>query len=145
MINEYGEAIGIVTMKLNSEYFEGMCFAIPLDAAMPIVNAMIAGEDYDHLLSAVAYKPAVIGVGFSTVNIQSSGEFGLKIGAFSDSSYDAASKLKIGDIITKIDGRSFNATADLSRILDELAPGETVNVTIYRDGQYMTIPVILGE
>ncbi|MBO5682855.1 MAG: trypsin-like peptidase domain-containing protein [Clostridia bacterium] len=145
LINEYGEAIGIVTMKLNSEYYEGMCFAIPLDAAMPIVNAMIAGEDYDHLLSAVAYAPAVIGIGFSTVNIQSSGEFGLKITSFTASSYDVASKLKLGDIIVKLDGQAFNASGDVSLILDRFAPGDTLNITVYRDGQYMTIPVTLGS
>ncbi len=143
LINEYGEAVGIVTMKLNSEYFEGMCFAIPLDAAMPIINAMMTGENYDDLLSAVAYYPAGIGINLSTVTVN--GTFGLKIASFTSNSYDVASKLKVGDIITKIDGKAFNATADVALILDEYAPGDTVDLTFYRDGQYMTVPVTLGH
>ena len=145
LINEYGEAVGLVTMKLNSSYYEGMCFAIPIDAVMPIINAMKNGEDYTHMLGAVSTYPAKIGVQISEVTISSTGDFGIRIDQFISNSYDAARKLKVGDIITHINGVKFNTSAELSILLDKCSPGETVSVTYYRDGQYQEIYIILGR
>lgn len=145
LINEYGEAVGIVTMKLNSSYYEGMCFAIPLDAAMPIVEAMKNGSDYSHLLGAISAYPAKLGVQITEATIPGTDEFGLKIEQFTQNTYDAARKLKAGDIITHINGVKFNSSTELSLLLDKCSPGETVSITYYRDGQYQEVYVILGK
>lgn len=147
LINEYGEAVGIVTMKLNSTYYEGMCFAIPLDAAMPIVNAMKNGQDYSSLLSAVSYSPAKLGISGSNVKWSTSGgdAYGIKVTSFTSSSYDVATKIKIDDIITKINGISVYTVNDIVRILDLYKPGDTVAVTFLRSNQQMTVSVTLGE
>jgi S1-C subfamily serine protease len=51
-----------------------------------------------------------------------------------------------GDIVTAIDGESITSDRDLIRYLDiETNVGQTVQVTVYRDGEEMTIPVTLGE
>lgn len=145
LINEYGEAVGLVTMKLNSNYYEGMCFAIPLDAAMPIIEAMMRGESYSHLLGAVSSYPAKLGVQISETTVPNTDEFGLRIEQFTQNTYDAARKLKVGDIITHLNGVKFNSSTELSLLLDKCSPGETVSVTYYRDGQYQEIYVILGK
>ena len=147
LINEYGEAVGIVTMKLNSSYYEGMCFAIPLDSAMPIIEAMRDGEEYSHLLGAISTYPAKLGVQIATtpVTIPGTNDFGLKIEKFTSNTYDISTKLKVGDVITHIGGVKFNSSAELSLILDQYAPGDTVGVTFYRNGQYQTVYVMLGK
>jgi S1-C subfamily serine protease len=51
-----------------------------------------------------------------------------------------------GDIITAIDGEPITGDRGLIRFLDiETSVGQTVQVTVYRDGEEMTIPVTLGE
>ena len=51
-----------------------------------------------------------------------------------------------GDIITAIDGEPITGDRGLIRFLDiETNVGQTVQVTVYRDGEEMTIPVTLGE
>ena len=145
LINEYGEAVGLVTMKLNSSYFEGMCFAIPLDAAMPIIKAMRYGEDYSHLVGAISSYPARLGVQIKETTVPGTEEFGLSIEQFTHNTYDSARKLKVGDIITHINGVKFNSATELSLLLDKCSPGETVSVTYYRDGQYQEVYVILGQ
>ena len=51
-----------------------------------------------------------------------------------------------GDIVTAIDGEAITGDRDLIRFLDiETNVGQTVQVTVYRDGEEMTIPVTLGE
>jgi S1-C subfamily serine protease len=51
-----------------------------------------------------------------------------------------------GDILTAIDGQPIASDRDLSRYLDtETSVGQTVQVTIWRDGEEMTVPVTLDE
>jgi S1-C subfamily serine protease len=51
-----------------------------------------------------------------------------------------------GDIVTAIDGEAITGDRDLIRFLDiETNVGQTVQVSVYRDGGEMTIPVTLGE
>jgi S1-C subfamily serine protease len=49
-----------------------------------------------------------------------------------------------GDIVTKIDGQAVDQDADLSEGLDDKAPGDTVTLTILRDGDTRDVRVKLG-
>ncbi len=142
LINQYGKVVGIVTMKLNSTYFEGMCFAIPTDTAMPIINAMRNGENYDSLLSAVSQYPAKLGI---MVENATGNVSGVKISGFTSSSYDISKKMAVGDVITDIDSIAVSSINHLSQILDLYSPGDTVKITFYRSGQKMTVDVVLGK
>ena len=102
LINQYGEVVGIVTMKLNSTYYEGMCFAIPTDAAMPIIEAMKSGADYSSLLSAVSRYPAKLGITGSTYADDSSKLYGVKVESITSAEYDVAGKLQKGDVIVMV-------------------------------------------
>ena len=144
LINEYGEVVGIVTMKLNSTYYEGMCFAIPIDAAMPIINAMKNGQSYDSLLSAVSTLPAKLGISAQNV-VMNNGTYGVRIDSFLSSEYDINSKMKKNDIIVSINNVSVSTVEDLSRILNQYNPGDTVQITFYRSSQTMTVSVKLSS
>jgi S1-C subfamily serine protease len=50
-----------------------------------------------------------------------------------------------GDIITEIDGRPVTSGEELSLILEPKRPGDTVQITLYRDGSRMTISVNLEQ
>jgi S1-C subfamily serine protease len=50
-----------------------------------------------------------------------------------------------GDVIVSIDGQKVSNEFDVSLVLNHHRPGDTVNVTIYRGGKKMDIPVKLGE
>jgi S1-C subfamily serine protease len=50
-----------------------------------------------------------------------------------------------GDVIVAIDGQKVSNQFDLNVILNRKRPGDTVNVTVYRGGKKMDIPVKLGE
>jgi serine protease Do len=145
LINDRGEAVGIVVMKLKSTYFEGMGFALPLDAAMPIIEAMKASEDYTALQSAISEKPAVLGVTISAVRINALDVYGLQIDSFSDADLDVKSKMKVGDVITHVDGVAVSGRSDMRYILDRRAPGDKIAVTFYRGYQSMTVEVVLGS
>jgi S1-C subfamily serine protease len=50
-----------------------------------------------------------------------------------------------GDVITALDGQKVNSPFDVSIMLNRKRPGDSVNVTLYRGGKKMDIPVKLGE
>lgn len=52
--------------------------------------------------------------------------------------------LQAGDIITKIDGTAINQTTSLTSLLDKDQPGQTINLTVVRQGKTITIKATLG-
>jgi S1-C subfamily serine protease len=49
-----------------------------------------------------------------------------------------------GDVVTKVDGRAVRRDADLARALDGMAPGDSVTLTVVRDGEPRDVTVTLG-
>ncbi|HWI71053.1 MAG TPA: trypsin-like peptidase domain-containing protein [Baekduia sp.] len=49
-----------------------------------------------------------------------------------------------GDIVTKVDGKTVRADADLARTLDDKAPGDKVTLTVVRDRSPRDVAVTLG-
>ncbi len=145
LLNAYGEVVGIVTMKLNSNYYEAICFAIPIDAAMPIVNAMKSGEDYTSLLSAVSRYPAKLGITAKTYQSSDNSLLGVEIMEFTDGTYDISRKMQVGDIIVKIDSHKITSIQDVSMVLNNYSIGDTVKITFYRNSQLMSVYVQLGK
>lgn len=66
-----------------------------------------------------------------------------KIGIQRDS--PAMGKLKIGDIVLRVERDILDGSADLGEILAEYQPGTQVTVRVLRDGQDLDIPIQLGE
>ena len=69
---------------------------------------------------------------------------GLKAGT-TQTTVDGNTIIVGGDIITAINGTRIVNSDDLSSYLEENAlPGQTITVTIVRNGQTMDIPLVLG-
>lgn len=145
LINERGEAVGIVTMKLNSTHYEGMCFAIPTDTAMPIIDAMKAGKNYDSLISAVSRYPAKLGIQVQNSVVEGTDIHGVEVLSFASSQYDISRKMLEGDVIVGINSQSVSTKEQLSILLDSFSPGDKISISFYRSGQKMTVTVVLGK
>jgi S1-C subfamily serine protease len=50
-----------------------------------------------------------------------------------------------GDVIVAIDGQKVAGQLDVNVVLNRKRPGDTVNVSVFRGGKKMDIPVKLGE
>jgi serine protease Do len=53
--------------------------------------------------------------------------------------------LKAGDIIVAFDGQSVTSTKKLTRLIGEVAPDHTVDVTVIRGGSEIRLPVTVGK
>ena len=143
MVDSDGKLIGINTLITSySGNYSGVGFAIPANYAVNLANQIIAGETPTH---------AQLGVSLSTVNDQMAGSFGLAsesgayVAAVSEGSGAAAAGLAEGDIITALDGESVEGASDLMLAVRGKNPGDTVTLTVNRNGQEQEIQVTLGD
>lgn len=84
-------------------------------------------------------KPAFLGVVFSAT------DDGFEIGRVVDGSAAAKAGLKAGDVVTKMDGKTYDALAELAAALRARSAGDKVKFTLTRDGKERTVDVTLGQ
>ena len=143
LFDEAGRVIGVVTMKLGND-FAGIGFAIPSDGAAQIFSAMMSGAPLtDELLATVGAMAPKLGIVGEAK--ERNGVYGVEILRFPAADSPAASVLKVGDLITKIDETPITSLAQVSAAIELKNPGQTVQVTVLRAGQYLTFPVTLGK
>ena len=53
--------------------------------------------------------------------------------------------MKVGDIITKADDRPVTENDDVVEYVRSKSVGDVVEFTVYREGEYLTIPVTIGD
>ncbi len=146
LINAYGQVIGINTMKMSSYYtasatVEGLGFAIPIATAKPIVDELI-DQGY------VSGRPAL---GINTRELPDAVRVYYRIpdGVYVDSvdpSSDAyAQGIRAGDTITAIEGVNVSSLDELNVIKNRFEAGDSVDLTIYRGGEFYSVHVRLMD
>lgn len=140
LVNSEGKVIGINSLKVSATGVEGMGFAIPINSAKPI---------YEQLIQYNKVKRPYIGFSGRDLSAQTASQYNLKEGVYvvSVEEYSAGEKagLKAGDVITKIDGQSVSSMTELNNIKNKHQIGDTITLTIYRDGQEKDLSVTLTE
>ena len=142
IFDEYGRVIGILSARLG-DGTNGVCFAIPINGAVKIFDSLKSNGNADGVQDAVATPAPRLGVIGASVNAE--GIRGVKIGAFSDDTCDAASKLRVGDIIVSVGEKETPSYLDVSEEIGKYQVGESVLVSVYRSGQYLSFYVELTE
>jgi S1-C subfamily serine protease len=70
---------------------------------------------------------------------------GIVVGAVVPGSPAAAAGLQPRDIITAVDGQQLTDESSLAQLLSQHQPGDTVRLTVIRNGQQQDVPVTLGN
>lgn len=141
LVNEFGQVIGINTVKVGISYYEGLGFAIPMNTAKPIIDELIS-RGY------IKGRPS-IGINGTTLSARDSAFYGLPAGMYIEYVHpysDAYKKgIRRGDIITKMNGTELSSAAEIKQIRDNFTAGDTVTLTIYRNAEEVDIEVILMD
>ena len=144
LFNMYGEVVGITTAKYsgNSDSgatIEGLGFAIPTDDITGILEDL---KEFGYVTGAY------LGVMVRDVDA-SAQSYGLPAGAYVEEVTKgyAAEKagIRTGDIIVNLGGYDIDSLTTLTRVLRRFDPGQTVTVTVYRNGQQEYLNVTLDE
>lgn len=141
LINMYGQVIGITNMKALSTGVEGIGFAIPTASIRPIVNALLADGRVSGRVS--------IGITVGAVSSAASEYYdlpdGLYISAVAEGSDAEKQGIQSGDMLLAVNGQAVTTTYDVSAAKDGLKVGDTVTLTIYRDGKTFDVDVKLVD
>ena len=116
-------------IESDSNVNAGVGFAVPIDAAKKVAQTLIAGGKVQH-----AYLGVTIGVAAG----------GARIGCVVDNGPASSAGLKVGDVITKFDGRPITGPDALTAAVTNAKPGAKVNLAVRRHGSTKQISVTLG-
>ena len=148
LLNANGEVIGITTaIQTTSQVFMGVGLSIPSNLVQSLLPRLIRGEEI---------RRTYLGISLDTITpLQASArnldvEQGVWVlravlgGPAQKAGILGSRFLPSADIITAIDGVSMKSAGDLIAYIQTKDVGDTVTVTVYRNGETLEIPVTLG-
>lgn len=141
LVDLEGRLIGINSaIATPTGVFAGYAFAIPSDLAKRIAEDLIKyGE----------FRRAYLGVDIGAMTSDFAQQVGIPFtpGVYVDNAYQdgsaAKAGIKSGDIITRINGKNVTTIPELREMVGRSKIGETINVTVVRDGREKDISVRL--
>lgn len=145
LLNSCGQVIGINSAKMSASYgsasIEGLGFAIPMKEAKTIIDDLI---NYNY----VKGRPLI---GISTVDINESYSrylnkpMGLYVCSVEENSAADQAGIMAGDVIIGIEGEPIKTVDELNRIKNQHKAGETIKITLSRNGTDIDVNVKLQE
>lgn len=143
LVNTNGEVIGINTIKASGTGVEGLGFAIPINSTKSITEDLIK---YNKVKRPYI---GITGTNITESTIKANPTAKLVVGCYvrAVSEFSPAEKagLKIGDIIIKADGTQVKTMDELNDIKNKHSIGDTMTLTISRDGKEQDVSVTLAE
>lgn len=147
LVNSSGEVIGINTAVAGDA--ENIGFAIPIDNVKGLIDSVTKGGKLERPYLGVVYVPLTDALAKEYrlpvsrgAYIPKSSDYGQET-VYSDGPA-AKAGLKGGDVIVKVGDKAVNEQSSLASLLGRHQPGDTVKLTINRDGKTETISVKLG-
>ena len=135
LVNTRGELVGINTaISSRTGSFIGYSFAVPSNIAKKII---------DDLLEFGTVQEAVIGISYNPA--EDSKVSGVKIVNVEEGQGAEKAGLKTGDIIKKVNNIKITKFSELRGQLTAKRPGEFVDITVERDGEFITKNVELTK
>jgi len=150
LLNLNGEVIG-VNRAIRTFYFSidnntlstGIGFAISSNVVKRIVPELVANGHYEYPYLGIA--------SLTELDLTTATEFGLDrtIGAYvrkviAGGPAEQAGLLE-GDLIIGVDGRDVSSSTDLAAyLLANTGPGDTINLTVLRQGEEVALDLMLG-
>lgn len=152
-----GAVVGIPTLEAsdpqnnNGGAAQGIGFAVPSYRVTDIAHQIIVNGKVVHT------GRAYLGVGATDNGSAASGNGnpffgsptpstpGALVGNVAQGSPAAAAGIQQGDVITAVNGQAITGESDLLVALAHAKPGQTVTITLNRNGQAVTVHATLGE
>lgn len=130
LFNMRGELIGIVNAKYSSSGAEGLGFAIPMNTVLEVYNDLI---EFGYVKGKPDHGLTIVTDGyyfFTQLYITSS--------RYTD-------ELRYGDRLIAIDGQTVSTVNEAYALLDRYGIGETVDITVVRSNQQITVTLEICE
>ena len=135
LIDRFGRVVGITTIKIVSGdgSAESLGFAIPSVRVKYVADRLIDGQ---------TITPGVLGITVNTLPVEG---LGLEIISVTPGSDAEKKGLRPGDILLQVDGTDLTGVQILSRAKIHRGAGDTMVLTVARDGQSFDVEVMLTD
>lgn len=143
LINSAGQIIGLTNMKMVNSIssIEGIGFAIPSDTMKSITDSL--------LKDGIVTGRATIGVTIGPIPEMAADYYdipqGLYVSVVREASDAYAQGIRVGDVITHVNGEEVHENTDVTAVKDSLAVGDSIDFTVWRDGKSFDVTVKLMD
>ena len=143
LFNLGGEVVGVNTAIISPTGGSvGIGFSVPANLVKRIANQLIAEG---------RVRRAWLGVNVQDADealvraYKASGKGGVIITRITNDGPAAEADIEVGDLVLQFDGQAVTSVRELTRMIGDAAIGETVEISLIRDGRARTVDVTLGE
>jgi 2-alkenal reductase len=143
LVNLAGEVIGINTLIVRgSGNVEGLGFAIPSSTAYVVTQQIVTNGYVSRPYLGIRWQAITPSIARSyDLPVQ----WGVYVGQVMPDSPAAQAGIQSGDIITAMGDTAIDETHPYTNLLFSFKSGETIPLTVFRNGQNLTITVTLAE
>lgn len=143
LVNAEGKVVGINSAKIANNGVEGLGFAIPINAARPILKELIEhGEIRRAYIGVWAVDQAIAArYGYEWP----AGETGVLVVKKDPRGPLGMTDVGSGDFLTAVNGQAIASLQELRQQIDAQAPGQTVTLGYRHEGRERTAEVTLQE
>lgn len=145
LFDESGKVIGItssIASMSSSSSSEsgsiGIGFAIPSNLVQKVADQLIKSGTATHAYLGVS-------IGDASASVDGATRAGAEVGSVESDSPASKAGLKEGDVITAIDGKPTTQAAALTGFVRQYSAGDTVTLTVIRDGKEQEVKATLSE
>jgi putative serine protease PepD len=145
LLDSSGRVIGVnAQIRSDSGGSDGVGFAIPSNTVRTVVTQILETGRAEHAYLGVSLLDVDEGVAIATIaDGAPADEAGLRAATGTD--VEGAQEVPTGgDVIVEFDGVEVSTSGELQSAVDGKRPGDTVPITVLRDGERETVEVTLG-
>ena len=158
LFDMYGNVVGIVNSKLvstsSATTLENLGFAITINEAKPVISDLI---NFGYVKGRPTLGITTLAVNEYTAQLYGLSATGLLVTEIREDAPVAKSGLRVGDVITAVNGTAVASVAEVQAITKGMSAGDTITVTVsrtssnnmnpfgYNSAETLDIEVILTE
>lgn len=134
LLNEYGQVIGLNSSKITDTDYEGMGFSVPSKTMLEIYND-IAKNGYvtNRPMLGISYYSVASDYTYSAIAWKNNLPYGsIVIAAMTDDSDLPKQGIKVGDIVTGVNGKPLDSTDVLLEVIESSKVGDTITLSVCR-------------
>lgn len=134
LVNKYGQVIGLNSSKIADTEYEGMGFSVPVNTVLEIYKDIVQnGYVTNRPMLGISYYAVSTDYTYSAIAWKNNLPYGSIVIATISPSSDLANKdVKVGDIITAVNGKKLDSTDVLLEAIEKANVGDTLKLTICR-------------
>ncbi len=143
LVDGQGKVVGINTAIYSPNGGSvGVGFAIPSDQARKVVTELMKDGSIRHGFIGVQIQPVTADIADAIGLAEPQGAL---VAGVNGGTPAAKAGLKAGDVITALGGNPVKSPRDLSRMVADLSPGTSKNLSVWRTGKTKDVAITIGD